>query len=144
MFKKILVPLDIDHPETAKAVYLRVADIAGKSGAEVQLISVMPGFGMPIVASYISDEIRRETVDRYKTALKNFIEAHGNERVTYTVKIGKNWEQIVSAADQWGADLIVVYHNRHHELNEVFSKSCAQRVAEHAECSVLWLRSIQN
>jgi len=142
MFKKILVPIDIDYPETAAAVYQRAKEIAGPSGAEIRLISVMPGFGMPIVASYISDEVRQEAKDRFQTALEDFIRGNCDASVTYTVKTGKNWEQIIQAADQWGADLIVVYHNRHREINEVFSKSCAQRVADHASCSVLRLRNL--
>jgi len=143
MFKKILVPVDIDYPETATAVYNRAAEIAKPSGAEVQLISVMPGFGMPIVATYISDEVRKEVTDRFEASLKKFINDHCVEPVSYTVRTGKNWEEIIKAADKWEADLIVVFHNRNHEINEAFSKSCSQRVADNANCSVLWLRNIQ-
>jgi len=113
MFKKILVPIDVDHPETAKAVYQRSFEIGKMSGAEIRLVSVMPGFGMPIVAAYISDEVRKEVTDRFEASLK------------------------------WEADLIVVHHNRRHEINEAFSKSCSQRVADNANCSVLRLRNIQ-
>jgi len=143
MFKKILVPVDIDYPETATAVYNRAAEIAKPSGAEVQLISVMPGFGMPIVATYISDEVRKEVTDRFEASLKKFINDHCVEPVSYTVRTGKNWEEIIKAADKWEADLIVVFHNRNREINEAFSKSCSQRVADNANCSVLWLRNIQ-
>ena len=73
MFTKILVPIDIDYPKTAAAVYRKAATIAKLSGAEIRLISVMPGFGMPIVASYISDEIRKEATDRFKESLEKFI-----------------------------------------------------------------------
>ena len=38
--------------------------------------------------------------------------------------------------------LIVVYHNRRREINEVFSGSCSQRVSDHANCSVLRLRNV--
>ena len=54
MFKKILVPVDIDYPNAARAVYQKATKIAGFMDAEIKLISVMPGFGMPIVASYLS------------------------------------------------------------------------------------------
>ena len=53
-------------------------------------------------------------------------------------------KEIIKAADKWDADLIIVYHNQHRDINEVFSRSCAQRVAEHANCSVLWLRQVQS
>ena len=144
MFKKILVPIDVDHPETAADVYQKSVEIAKLSGAEIRLVSVMPGFGMPIVASYIPDEVRKEVTDRFKESLKKFIENNCSEPVSYTVRIGKNWEEIIKAADEWGADLIVVFHNLRHEINEAFSRSCSQRVADRANCSVLRLRNIQS
>ena len=144
MFKKILVPVDIDYPETAKAVYQKAVALAELSGAEIRLISVMPGFGMPLVASYISDDVRNEVADRFKASLKKFIKANCDESVSCKVRTGKNWEEIIKAADKWGADLIVVYHNRRRNINEVFSGSCSQRVADNANCSVLRLRNIQN
>jgi len=58
MFNKILVPIDVDYPKTAAAVFKNAAAIAKLSNAEIRLVSVMPGFGMPIVASYISDEVK--------------------------------------------------------------------------------------
>jgi len=143
MFKKILVPIDVDYPKTAAAVYQEATKIAKLSGAEIRLISVMPGFGMPIVASYISDEVRKEVTDRFNESFKKFIKDHCDEPVSHTVRTGKNWEEIIKSADKWEADLIVVYHNRNREINEVFSRSCSQRVADNANCSVLRLRNIQ-
>jgi nucleotide-binding universal stress UspA family protein len=144
MFKKILVPIDVDYPETAAAVYQKAATIAKLSNAEIRLISVMPGFGMPIVASYISDEVRKEATDRFKESLDKFIKDHCDEPVSSSIRTGKNWEEIIKAADKWGADLIVVYHNRRHEINEVFSRSCSQQVSNNAHCSVLRLRNVES
>ena len=144
MFKKILVPIDVDYPNTAAAVYRKATMIAKLSGAEIRLVSVMPGFGMPIVASYISDEVRKEATDRFKESLEKFIEKNCDEPVSSRVRTGKNWEEIIKAADNWGADLIVVYHNHRREINEVFSGSCSQRVSDNANCSVLRLRNVQN
>ena len=142
MFKKILVPVDIDYPDTARSVYEKAAAIAGLSEAEVKIVAVMPGFGMPIVASYISEALRRETEKKYRDSVEAFVRNNCGPAVTFTVKTGKNWEEIVKTADQWGADLIVVYHNHRREINEVFSHSCSQRVADHANCSVLRLRNV--
>jgi len=143
MFKKILVPIDVDYPETAAAVYQKAATIAKLSGAEIRLISVMPGFGMPIVASYISDEVRKEATDRFKESLEKFIKDNCDEPVSSSIRTGKNWEEIIKDADKWEADLIVVYHNRRHEINEAFSRSCSQQVSNNANCSVLRLRNVQ-
>ena len=144
MFTKILVPIDIDYPKTAAAVYRKAATIAKLSGAEIRLISVMPGFGMPIVASYISDEVRKEAMDRFKESLEKFIADNCDGPVSSKIRTGKNWEEIIKAADKWGADLIIVYHNRRREINEVFSGSCSQRVSDNANCSVLRLRNVRN
>ncbi len=144
MFKKILVPIDVDYPKTAAAVYRKTATIAKLSGAEIRLVSVMPGFGMPIVASYISDEVRKEATDRFKESLEKFIADNCDEPVSSRIRTGKNWEEIIKAADKWGADLIVVYHNRRREINEVFSGSCSQRVSDNANCSVLRLRNVRD
>ncbi len=143
MFKKILVPVDIDYPKTAAAVYQKAAALAQMSNAEIRLLSVMPDFGMPIVASFITEEVRKEALKRCETSLRAFIKDTCDPSVSYTIRTGKNWEQILKAADRWGADLIVVYHNRQREVNEVFSRSCAQRVTDHASCSVLRLRNIE-
>lgn len=142
MFKKILVPVDIDYPKTAAAVYKKAAGLAKLSEAEIRLVSVMPGFSMPIVASYISDDIRQEAENNFKETIRQFVKENCDESVSYTIRIGKNWEEIIKAAEKWEADLIVVYHNRRREINEVFSHSCSQRVADNAGCSVLRLRNV--
>ncbi len=144
MFKKILVPIDVDYPKTAATVYQKAAALGKPSGAEIRLVSVMPGFGMPIVAAHIPKAVHKETSQRFKDALEAFIKDHCDESVSYTVATGKNWEGIIKVADKWGADLIVVYHNRRREINEVFSSSCSHRVADKAKCSVLWLRNIMS
>lgn len=144
MFKKILVPVDIDYPDAAKAVYDKAAELAGYSKAKLKLVSVMPDFGMPIVASYVTEEVRREAYVRFKETLEAFVSENCDKSTDYTVRTGKNWEEIINCAEKWGADLIVVYHNRRREINEVFSRSCSQRVSDHANCSVLRLRNIQD
>jgi len=143
MFKKILVPVDIVYPNTAALVYQKAVDIARLSGAQIRLVSVMPGFSMPLVASFVPQDVLQEATDNAKEALKKFIAENCDETVSYSVRTGKNWEEIIKVAERWEADLIVVYHNHRREINEVFSRSCSQRVADNAKCSVLRLRNIR-
>jgi nucleotide-binding universal stress UspA family protein len=142
MFSKILVPIDVDYPETASAVVRKATALAKLCGAQLRLASVMPGFGMPIVSSYITDDIRRETAQRMQESMEQFIASYFDQPVDYSLATGKNWHEVVKIADQWGADLIVVYYNYHCEFNELFSDSCTRKIVEHAECSVLKLRNI--
>lgn len=143
MFKKILVPIDVDRPNAAKAVYGCALEIAEQSGAEIKLIAIMPGFGMPIVSSFITDEIRNEALEHFRDELKVFIKENCDESVTHHIRTGKNWKEVVKMAEKWEADLIVVYHNRRREINEMFSRSCALHVYHDAPCSVLRLRNIR-
>jgi len=142
MFKKILVPIDVEYPKTSKAVYDNAADIARLSGADIRLVSVMPGFGMPIVASYITEEIKNDIKKEFAKTLKNFTDKNCGGNVSAKVLIGKHYEVILEMADKWGADLIVVYHNHRRIINEAFSQDCAQKIVKNANCSVLRLRNV--
>ncbi len=142
MFKKILVPIDVEYPRTSKAVFDNAADIAKLSGAQIRLVSVMPGFSMPIVASFVTEEMKSEAQKEFKTALKEFTDKNCGENVSAKVLVGKNHDVILKMAEKWEADLIVVYHNHRRKVNEAFSQSCAQKIVKNAECSVLRLRNV--
>jgi len=136
MFNKILVPVDIDYPKTSKAVYDNAAELASLSGAEIRIVSVMPGFTMPIVASFVTEEIKAETLAHFKNALDTFVvENCKGANVSHRILVGKHYEEILKMAD-------VVYHNRSRTVNEAFSNTCAQRVVKDANCSVLRLRNL--
>ena len=142
MFKKILVPIDVEYPGISKAVYDNAADIAKLSGAQILLVSVMPGFTMPIVASFVTEEIKKEARKEFEKALKDFTDKNCDENVMAKVLVGKHYEVILKMADKWGADLIVVYHNHRRTVNEAFSQSCAHKIVKNAKCSVLRLRNV--
>jgi len=143
MFNKILVPVDIDYPRTSKAVYDNAAELASLSGAKIRIVSVMPGFTMPIVASFVTEEIKKEARAHFQKSLDDFVAANcQGSNVSHKVLVGKHYEEILKMADKWGADLIVVYHNRSRTVNEAFSNTCAQRVVKDAACSVLRLRNL--
>ena len=142
MFKKILVPIDVDYPRTSKAVYDCAAEIARFSNAEIRLVGVMPGFSMPIVASFVTDEMKEEALKEFQKTLKDFTSKNCGENVSARVLVGKNHEVILKMAEKWDADLIVVYHNFRRSVNEAFSQNCARMIIKNAKCSVLRLRNV--
>ncbi|MCF8092617.1 MAG: universal stress protein [Desulfotignum sp.] len=143
MFNKILVPVDIDYPKTSKAVYDNAAELASLSGAQIRIVSVMPGFTMPIVAAFVTEEIKAEALAHFKNALDTFVAQNcKGANVSHKILVGKHYEEILKMADKWEADLIVVYHNRSRTVNEAFSSTCAQKVVKEANCSVLRLRNL--
>lgn len=145
MFKKILVPVDIDYPRTARAVYQNAMELASLSNAEIRIVSVMPDFSMPIVASFVTEEVKNEAREKFKEALDEFVQENcsgGGPKVSHRVLVGKHYEEILKMADKWEADLIVVYHNHRRPINEAFSDNCARKVVKNANCSVLRLRNV--
>ncbi|MCG8683790.1 MAG: universal stress protein [Desulfobacterales bacterium] len=145
MFNKILVPVDIDYPRTAKAVFQNALELASLSGAEIRIVSVMPDFSMPIVASFVTEDIKKEAREEFKKNLDAFVEKNctgGGPRVSHRILVGKHYEEILKVADKWEADLIVVYHNHRRNINESFSNNCARKLVKHANCSVLRLRNV--
>ncbi|MDD9304758.1 MAG: universal stress protein [Desulfobacter sp.] len=146
MFNKILVPVDIDYPKTSRAVFQNAMELASLSGAEIRIVSVMPDFSMPIVASFVTDKIKNEARQQFKEALNDFVEKNctGGTKVSHRILVGKHYEEILKVADKWEADLIVVYHNHRRKINEAFSDTCARKLVKHANCSVLRLRNVLN
>ncbi len=144
MFNKILVPVDIDYPKTSKAVFQNAMELASLSGAEIRIVSVMPDFSMPIVASFVTDDIKKEAREHFKKTLDAFVEKNctGATKVSHRVLVGKHYDVILKVADKWGADLIVVYHNHRRSINEAFSGNCARKIVKNANCSVLRLRNV--
>ena len=59
----------------------------------------MPGFGMPIVASYIPEDVRLNAEAKFKETVERFIADHCDRSVPYSIRTGKNWEEIVKEAD---------------------------------------------
>ncbi len=143
MFKKILVPMDIDYPKICKAVYENASEIAFRNNAQIKIVSVMPGFSMPMVASFVTDEVKKKAREHFENALHSFIRRNCNpENVSFSVLVGKHYEEILKVANSWQADLIIVYHNHRRKVNEAFSDTCARKIVTHAKCSVLRLRNI--
>ena len=144
MFKKILVPVDIDYPKTARAVFQNAMELASLSNAQVRIVSVMPDFSMPIVASFVTEEVKNGAREKFKLAMDEFVKDNcsGGPGVSHKVLVGKHYEEILKMADKWEADLIVVYHNHRRPINEAFSDNCARKVVKNANCSVLRLRNV--
>ena len=64
MFKKILLPIDLEHTEVAgKAIKLALEE-AERSDSRLYVMTVAPGFGMPLVASFFDDNTVKKAIIR--------------------------------------------------------------------------------
>lgn len=142
MFKKILMPIDLQETHLAiKAVKIAI-DEARKHGAEIDVMTVIPGFGMPVVASFFPDTAMKDAMKQVAKELKKYIAANFPKDITThpLISEGNPSERILKQAKKIDADLIVIPSHTQ-SLGQVFLGSCAAKVVEHATCSVMVIKS---
>lgn len=140
MFKKVLYPVDLAHVEFAAGFASDVERIADTFGAEVELMTVMPGFGMAIVASYFPADAEEKARREMERRLGEFAGQAFQRKVELTVAKGTHWKRIIETARERDVDLIVMPHSDKGWAESHLVGSCAQKVVEGARCSVLLLR----
>jgi len=141
MFKKILMPIDLQETHLAvKAVKIAI-DEARKHGADIHVMTVMPGFGMPMVATFFSDNSMKKAMKQIGTELKRYIAANFPKDIAIhpIITEGNPAERILAQRDVLDADLIIIPSHTQ-SLGQVFLGSCAARVVEHATCSVMVIK----
>lgn len=137
--KLILVPTDFS--ETAHHGVLYAADLARKVGAKLHLLHVYliptpPAGGAG--ASAFFDENEEAVADRLQLVAQD-IQKSGVS-VGTTVTTGDPSRAIVQAADEVGADLIVIGTHGRRGVQRLLLGSVAETVLRHAHCPVLAVR----
>ncbi|MCP3868608.1 MAG: universal stress protein [Gammaproteobacteria bacterium] len=141
MFKNILMPIDLQETHlAAKAVKIAITE-ARKHGADIHIMTVMPGFGMPMVATFFPDNAMKKAMKEIGAELKRYIAANfPNDIKTHPhLDEGSPAERILDQARDVKADLIVIPSHAQ-SLGQVFLGSCAAKVVEHATCSVMVIK----
>ncbi|GGO87624.1 universal stress protein [Marinobacterium nitratireducens] len=146
MFKNILIPVDLEEPDFARPaieVALRERD---PDGGCVHLMTVIPGFASPLVASYFDPatvEKAHEAVDQH---LLDFAhkELPADTPHHLTVHQGHPAKRIVEQAEKIHADLIIMSAHHRGRIDHALLGSSSARVVEHAHCSVMILRRWEN
>lgn len=147
--QRILVPVDFS-PHSLNA--LRVArQWAGRFGSEILLLHVLEpiltyaSFAVepvaPVAPLLPSEGIREQTRVELEKLAKQ--EDAGAPRVSVHLREGAAFDQIVSAARELNADLIVIATHGRTGLAHVLLGSTAERVVRYAQCPVLTLRCTQ-
>ena len=139
--KRILVTTDFS-PESRKAFRYAVA-FAKQFGAALDVISIVepvPIMSGPEMAPVAVDP--SATAKSTKQMLLKWIgrEVPSTVQATALVRQGRAFLEIVAAAQQRGADLIVISTHGYSGLMHVFMGSTAERVVRHAPCPVLVVR----
>ncbi|WP_421982377.1 universal stress protein [Roseibium sp.] len=140
--KSVLCAVDISHEDDVQV--LETGDkLARLDGAQLDVITVVPNYGVTLVNSYFDENFQGELVTKTKSALNDMVtRVLGDERnqsIRHIVAAGSIYEEILEAAKQAGTDLIVIGAHKPH-LKEFLLGPNAARVARHSQCSVYIVR----
>ena len=137
MYKNILIPVDMEHPaESARALKVAVEE-AQRSKAKLTVMTVAPGFGSPLVASYFEEGAVREALREVARHLKKYVDDNIPEgiEVNAVVAEGNPAERILKQEQTENIDLIVIAsHNS--QIENLLLGSCAAKVVRHSQCTV--------
>ena len=141
-FRRVLIAID-ESPLAAHAAEVGM-DLARAVGADTALVHVVderlaiPPEGLSAAA--LLGELRREGQALLAGAVAR---AGGGPPPWQFLREGKPAPEIVAAAREWGADLIVLASRSRSALARVVLGSTAEWVVRHAPCPVLVVRGVE-
>ncbi len=140
MYKHILVPVDLSDPDLAKPAVVAAVEMAKSSNGSVRLINVL-AMTPVMLAEYVPadfDVQQRKSAEEALGIVARECEldpAH----VSFTVRQGGIYHEVLEEANAIGADLIVMSSHRP-AMRTYFLGSNAGHVVRYAKCSVLVVR----
>jgi nucleotide-binding universal stress UspA family protein len=139
LFKTLLVPVDLDHPEMAElAIELAIA-LAHASNGTVRLIhvqSTLPFSAMGL-ALPLANEAQAEAERRLEALAAGVSLPNGS--ISSTVRIGSVCNEVLDEAEKIGADLIIVGSHAPNMATYLLGSN-ASTIVRHSKCSVLVVR----
>jgi len=141
MYKKIFVPIDINQESSWKLALPQALEYAKRDGAKLYLFTAVPDFGLSIAGSFFPKDYAEKAMQHAEYELKALARNHVPSDVNCTcyVKHGTIYKQITQAANELGADLIVLTSHRPEAKDYLLGPNAA-RVVRHAAQSVFVVR----
>jgi len=141
MTKRILVAVDLTHPETEVALLKRAAGLAEFYGATLSVVTVVPDYGMSIVGSFFKDGTMQAALEAANEQLHKFVDdtLPGHGKVQHIVEVGNVYEKILESIKVAKADLVVVGAHKPGLADHLQGPNSA-RIARYGKCSVLVVR----
>ncbi len=142
MFKNVLVTVDLSEADNAVRVLQAAREAASENGASLNVITVVPNFGMSIVGSFFPEDHAKKMLEQARTDLHAFTAQHLDkpDQVRHVIGHGNIYEEVLTAAEDLEVDLIVVGAHRPTAADYLLGPNSA-RIVRHANCSVLVVRN---
>lgn len=141
MHDNVLLPVDLQHPESWEKALPVARRLAGETGI-IHLLGIVHDFGSSMVATFLPKGYEQKALQAMKEALDEFAARHfpDESRVRIHVGHGHIAETILKAAARHGADLIVMASDKPDELRSILVSRDANAVVRHSPVSVMVVR----
>ncbi len=141
MYKNILLTVDLTEESSWKNALPTAVEYCKCFGAALHVLSVVPDFGMNVVAQFFPKDYENKTLEEARKELEKLCADGIPEGLTVKpiVAYGTIYEQIISVAESIKADLIVMAAHRP-ALEDYLLGPNAARVVRHFSRSVLVVR----
>jgi|SRR5690625_3544937 len=141
MYEDVLLAIDLTNSDAQKKAVQTALAFCTAFNAGLHVITVVPDFGMSIVAGYFPKNYERDALEQANKKLQAFVAQHVPEgiRVRHIVAHGTIYREILFYAEKTGCDLIVMASHRP-ELEDYLLGPNAARVVRHAKVSVMVVR----
>jgi len=142
--KSIIV--GIDASDRAPLVFRKAVEVAKNESAKLIVIRAV---GVPVefpieALSTAPDALPSLLLSATQRGLDHFVATHAGESKSLIerveARLGTPWQVLCDAAKEFSADLVIVGSHGYGILDRLIGTTAA-RVANHAECSVLVVRS---
>ncbi|HXI08722.1 MAG: universal stress protein [Bradyrhizobium sp.] len=139
MFKSILVPIDLADTDLARPAIATAATLA-QSGGTVRILNVLPMTPV-MLAEYVPADFDAQQRQTSEEALAIVARESGIDppRISWVVRQGGIYHEILEEAAEMNADLIVMTSHRP-AMRTYFLGSNAGHLVRYAKCSVLVVR----
>jgi nucleotide-binding universal stress UspA family protein len=139
MYRKILVPIDLDEPSSWERALPVGVTLCQSLRASLALVTIVPDTRLMLEAQW-SPIAFNEFVDSARARLYSLADTiSGVGNVERHVEIGGVYASILAVAERTGVDLVVLAAHRP-AMRDYLLGTNAARVVRHARCSVLVVR----
>jgi nucleotide-binding universal stress UspA family protein len=141
MFSKILVPVDLSTENLTVRLCETANDLATKYGSEVELITVIPDYGMPIVASYFPEGAQDKLISEMEEKLSGLADKYFSVPVKCKLTHGKRRTAILKEIEDANPDLVMMgCRRKKSRRNQRLLGATGTVVSDRAGCSVMVVR----
>ncbi|MEP1964737.1 MAG: universal stress protein [Ascidiaceihabitans sp.] len=143
MSNSVLCAVDVSNGDDDINTIQAAARLAGLDGGQLDVIAVVPDFGLSQVGSFFSkdhhDKMIAEAKEHLNALVTKALDADQNAKVRHVVATGRAYEEVLKLAESTKAGLIVVGAHTS-DLADYLLGPNAARVVRHAKCSVYVVR----